>query len=919
MAAAARPRIFLIDGTALAYRAHFAFIRNPLRNAKGQITSAVYGVANSLLKIRREEKPDYWIFAFDRPEPTFRDEMYAEYKATRQPTPEDLVEQLPLVKEVAGALGCPLIEMAGKEADDLIATLASRAVQADLDVVIVSGDKDLLQLVNDRVTIYNPHKGGAEIERLDPAGVKEKFGVPPERVRDVLALMGDTSDNVPGVPGIGPKTAVELVNEYGDLESVLSSIPAIKRPALREKLSTHAGQARLSMRLVTLDTDCPIEWTPAQWQATSLDERAAARMFMELGFKSLVKWLGPDLSAPQPEGAASSPGAIVAASPGDTKGSYHQIHSIAELEQLVGIMRKAEWLAVDTETTSLSPVGADLVGISLSFAHGEAYYIPVGHDEAAANLPMPETLKCLRPVLTGEGPRLIAQNVKYDAQVFARQGIDLHPIGFDPMLASYCLDPGGRAHGLDALALQYCHHTMQPITELIGSGSHQKNFREVPAEQATYYSAEDSDYTFRLFHVLSPQLAPAGVDRLFAEIELPLAPVLGRMEQAGVRIDRPYLQELSKTMKRQIDGLERRIYDAAGEEFNLNSPVQLGHILFDVLKLSPGRKTAKTAQRATDVAVLEKLAAEHDVPRLMLEYRQLAKLKSTYVDALVALVHPATGRVHTSFHQAVAATGRLSSADPNLQNIPIRTEEGQKIRRAFVPRDDDHVLLVADYSQIELRLMAHFSQDQALLTAFRDAADVHARTAAEIFGIPEAEVTPAQRRLAKTANFGIIYGVSAYGLSQQSDMSMGEAKIFIEMYFKRYPGVKRFIEATIQQARQDGLVRTLFGRRRFLPDLSSSNRQRREFAERTAVNTPLQGTAADIIKKAMIEIDRRLRDGGKRSVMTLQVHDELVFDAHRTEIDRLSGMVKESMENAVTLDVPLVVDVGVGPNWLEAK
>jgi DNA polymerase-1 len=900
----------LIDGTALAYRAYFAFIRAPLRNSKGENTSAIFGVANSLLKLRREEKPDYWAFVFDRPEPTFRHEKHEEYKATRAPTPDELIAQLPRVKEIAAAIGCPLVEMAGFEADDLIGTLAEQAVATGYDVVVVSGDKDLMQLVGEHVKIYNPRKGGAEIEWLDAQGVTDKFGVPPERVRDVLALMGDTSDNVPGVPGIGPKTAVELINQFGDLESVLKSAPQIARASLQEKLVKYADQARFSMELVTLKMDCPIEWQPERFQAATFDEKAAARLFAQMELKSLIKWLGPDLATTQPETHET-------VEVSDRAGTYHQVHSINELAELVDQMRAAEWLAVDTETTSLNAFEAELVGISISFSEAVAYYIPVGHSDKGANLPIAAVLDLLRPVLTSDRPRKIAQNVKYDAGVFARHGIELVGVGFDPMLASYCLNPETRSHGLDALAQGYCGHTMQPIDELIGTGKKQISFADVPVDKATYYSAEDADYTFRLFHVLSPQLPPAGVDRLFTEIELPLAPVLGRMESAGIRIDPAYLSDLSRLMQLQIDGLIGTIYDLAGEEFNLNSPSQLGHILFDRLKLLSSRKTAKTAQRATDVGVLEKLASEHELPRLMLEYRQLAKLKSTYADALVELVNPRTGRVHTSFNQTIAATGRLSSTDPNLQNIPIRTEEGRKIRRAFIPRDENHLLLVADYSQIELRLMAHFSQDPTLLSAFRDAADVHARTAAEIFAIPEVTVSPEQRRLAKTANFGIIYGVSAYGLSQQSDMGVGEAKTFIDNYFRRYPGVRRFIDGTIAQARKDGMVRTLFGRRRFLPDMTASNRQRREFAERTAVNTPLQGTAADIIKKAMIEIDHQLRE--KKSVMALQVHDELVFDAHRSEVEWLGKMVKDTMENVIKLDVPLVADLGTGPNWLEAK
>ncbi|MEW5874030.1 MAG: DNA polymerase I [Candidatus Zixiibacteriota bacterium] len=910
-----RPRLYLIDGAALAFRAYYAFIHNPLRNAKGENTSAIFGVANSLLKIRREERPEYWAFAFDRPEPTFRHEKHKEYKATRVKAPDDFFEQLPKVKELAGILGCRLVEMPGYEADDLIGTLAVRAVDHGLDVVIVTGDKDLMQLVNERVTIYNPRKGGAEIERLDPAGVVEKFGVPPNRVRDVLALMGDTSDNVPGVPGIGPKTAVELVREYGDLESVLKAAPGISRKSLREKLIKFADQARFSLDLVTLDLNCPIDWDPESLRADSFDETVAARTLADLGFKSLIKWLGPDVAAASPSGESTSP-----AKPSDTPGQYRCIASLTELQTLVDELAQSKWLAVDTETTSLDTLTADLVGISLSHKHGVACYIPVGHDDPDANLPRGEVIDLLRPILSesgAAGPRLIAQNVKFDAQVFARHGLELARIGFDPMLASYCLNPSVRSHGLDALAAEHCSHQMQPIDALIGTGKNQITFNAVPVDKATYYAAEDADYTYRLFEVLSPQLDPAGVGDLYNEIELPLAPVLGRMETAGIKVDTAYLRDLSAGMADQIDHLAGQIYDLAGEPFNLNSPTQLAHVLFDVLKLTSERRTSKTSQRATDVAVLEKLAEKHELPRLMLEYRQLAKLKSTYADALVKLVHPLTGRVHTSFNQTVAATGRLSSTDPNLQNIPVRTEEGRKIRRAFIPRGGDFQLLVADYSQIELRLMAHFSGDAALVQAFRDAADVHSRTAAEIFGVKEKDVTPEQRRLAKTANFGIIYGVSAFGLSQQSDLSVGEAKTFIDTYFKRYPGVRRFIDQTVEEARKSGLVRTFHGRRRFLPDINSSNRQRREFAERIAVNTPMQGTAADIIKKAMIDIDRELR--GRRSVMALQVHDELVFDAHESEIEWLTEMVRARMESVVDLQVPLLVQIGVGPNWLDAK
>ncbi len=902
-----RPRLYLIDGTAVAYRAHFAFIQNPLRNSRGENVSAVFGVANSLLKLRREETPDYWAFVFDRPEPTFRHEVYEEYKATREKAPDEMIEQLPQLKNLAAALGCPLVELAGYEADDLIATLARKAVDAGCDVVVVSGDKDLMQLVNKHVSIYNPRKAGAEIERLDEKGVEEKFGVPPNQVRDVLALMGDTSDNIPGVPGIGQKTAIKLIKEFGDLESVLKAAPSVSAKGLRTKLTENADKARLSYDLVRLDDNCPVEWVPDQYQAQTFDTESAVALFEEFEFRSLIKWVAPDMA----ETTGGSSGAV------DKEGSYHCVTSLKELKSLVTKMHKADWLAFDTETTSLETLDAELVGISLSFEWGTAYYIPVGHDETKENLPLDKVLDTLRPVFAGGKPRLIAQNAKYDLRVFSRCGFDIDVVGFDPMIAAFCLNPSLRSYSLNTLAQTHCDHAMQPIDELIGTGKNQKSFATVPVDKATYYAAEDADYTYRLLDVLNPKLDEEDLRKLFDQIEMPLVPVLARMETNGVRVDTDYLEQLSLEMDNQIVQVTETIYAVAGEEFNLNSPVQLGHILFDVLKLKPQRKTAKTAQHATDVSVLEKLASQHELPQLMLDYRRVAKLKSTYVDALLRLARPKTNRVHTSFNQVVAATGRLSSTDPNLQNIPIRTEEGQKIRRAFIPRDTNHTLLAADYSQIELRLMAHFSQDKSLLAAFRDAADVHARTAAEIFDIDEEDVTPDQRRLAKTANFGIIYGVSAYGLSQQSDMTVGEAKTFIDTYFDRYPGVRKFIDQTIKDAKKTGEVRTLYGRRRFLPDLKSSNRQRREFAERIAVNTPMQGTAADIIKLAMIEIDKLLR--GKKSAMVLQVHDELIFDAHNSEIEWLSDMVKETMESAVDLDVPLVVDIGVGANWLDAK
>ena len=902
-------RLYLIDGSALAYRAYFAFIQKPLRNSKGENTSASFGFANSLLKLHREEHPDLWVCVFDTPHPTFRHEIYPEYKSTRAKMPDDMAQQLPRVKEVAEALGCPIIEMPGYEADDVIATLAVQAVDKGLDAVLVTGDKDFLQLVTDRITIYNSRRKGGkeEIERLDPAGVKEKFGVPPEQVTDVLGLAGDTSDNVPGVPGVGPKTAVSLVKEFGDLESVLQNRDKISRKSLREKLRTYADQARFSHELVKIRTDVPLRFDEKDFSAGPLDAEPCRKLFKELEFTSLLRFLEPDRStvakADKPEAAL--------------EGNYRRVRDMSQLKGLVQEWQDLERLAVDTETTSLNPIEAELVGISICAKSGEAYYIPVGHQDAGANMDRGAVLAALKPILEKKTPRLVGQNIKYDWQVFRKYGITLGGLEFDPMLASYLIDPTARRHDLGSLARRHLGHEMIKIGDLIGTGKKQKSFAEVGVDAATAYAAEDADFTLRLAESLRPQLGPPGLEHLFDNVEIPLVPVLAKMEYDGISVDVPYLRELSLLWEGKLAELTQRVYEAAGEQFNINSTQQLGIILFDKLKLRSVRKTARTAQRATDLSTLEALAKDHPLPGLILEYRGLSKLKSTYADALICLVNPRTGRVHTSFNQAVAATGRLSSSDPNLQNIPIRTTDGQKIRRAFIPRPDGFSLLVADYSQIELRLMAHFSGDEALVDAFARGEDIHARTAADIFGIPVDAVDSERRRWAKSANFGIIYGLSAYGLAQQTEMTVREAKDFIDTYFRRYPGVRKFIDTTIQRAGQDGYVTTLMGRRRSLPDLHSSNRQRREFAERAAVNTPLQGTAADIVKKAMVDIAAELEE--KKSMMVLQVHDELVFDAHSDEIPWLTAMVRDKMENAVELSVPLKIDLGTGDNWLEAK
>ncbi len=881
----------------MAYRSYFAFIRNPLINSRGENRSAVFGFANSLFKILNEQKPEYLAVVFDTKAPTFRHNLYKEYKSTRAKMPEDMVTQLPKIRELVEKMNLPLVEKDGYEADDLIGTIATRAAGKKLQAVIVAGDKDFMQLVGDDIVMMVPQKGGEEIEFLDEKGVAKKMGVPPEQVIDLLALMGDTSDNVPGLPGVGLKTAVELIQQFDTVEKLLEKAATIKKEKLRETVLSHKEDALLSKRLVTIDTDVPFPWKLDDFKLRPFDPVTLKDFFIEMEFRALLKFVG-DI----PEKAEQV--------------SYHTIPSIAELEKLTERIKKKEKFAFDTETSALDPLDADLVGISLSLKGKEAYYIPVGHKEGK-NLPLSETLEILKPVLFAKDLVLVGQNIKYDYQVMKRTGLEIKCRLFDTMVASYLLDPSSRQHGLDFMALKFCNHKMIPITDLIGSGKNQKSFAETDIAAATAYSAEDADFTLRLEEVLAPKLVETKLDDLFWKIETPLIPVLVQLEANGVKLDAKLLTEMSKELEKDLGKLSKKIYDFAGHEFNINSPQQLGKVLFEELKLKSKRKTAKKTSLSTDVGVLEELAKEHDLPKLILEYRSLFKLKSTYVDALPAMIKASTGRLHTSFNQVVAATGRLSSVEPNLQNIPIRTERGGEIRKAFIPASPDFQILSADYSQIELRLLAHYAEDQAMIEAFKRDEDIHARTASEVFGVSPGKITSEQRRVAKIANFSIVYGGSAYGLAQQTEMDPKDAKTFMETYFARYPGVKEFQQKSIAQAREDGFVTTLMGRRRFIPEINSENFQLRSFAERTAINTPLQGSAADVIKAAMIAVHGEMADC--KSKMILQVHDELVFEVHKSELKWLKEMVKEKMEGVLKLKVPLKVDIGVGPNWLEAK
>lgn len=902
-----RKTVYLIDGSAMFYRAYFAFIRNPLINSKGENTSATFGFVNSLLKIIKDEQPDYLAVVWDTPHPTFRHKKYKEYKSTRAKMPDDLLYQLPHIRQVVEAFNIAHFEMEGFEADDVIGTLACKAEKAGFEVWCVTGDKDYFQLVSDKVGIYNPQSGSTTPVKMGPEEVRKKFGVPPELVIDKLALMGDSSDNVPGIPGIGPKTADNLLQQFESLDAILENSNQIKAKGTRKKVTENTEIALLSRYLVTIVTDVPIECDLDKLSRQQFDYEATKDLFIELEFTKLLKKILPATDI-------EMAGIVDHEQP---KPTYKTVSSIGELKTLLKKMSESKEIAVDTETTSLDARNANLVGISLCNKANEAYYIPLGHNDSEANLPFDEAMEEIKKLLQKSKAQKFGQNIKYDLEVLHRYDIEIEPIGFDTMLASYIVDPMSRQHSLDFLATKYFDYHMQPINELIGKGKTQKSFADVPVNLATHYAAEDADYTFRLRGALAPKINEQNQQNLYYNIELPLVKVLATMEEEGIRVDTAFLGKLSSQIQDKLYGLMSKIFEIAGGEFNVNSIQQLSHVLFEKLGLPTKGKTKKKTGYSTDIKVLEELALIHPFPKLILEYRQLTKLKNTYIDALPKMIDPNTGRVHTSFNQSVVATGRLSSTEPNLQNIPVRTEEGRQIRKAFVPRNDSYVLLVADYSQIELRLLAHMSDDAGLIKAFKKGEDIHSRTAAEVYGVQIDNVTSDQRRAAKTVNFAVIYGVSAFGLSKQIELDLAGSRQFIDTYFERYPGIKQYIEQTKQQARDKGYAETMFGRRRNLPELHNRNYSIRQFAERVATNTPIQGTAADMIKIAMVRIHRKLSK--LRSRMLLQVHDELVFDVHKDELDEIRNIIKVGMEKAVKLKVPVIVDIGVGKNWLEAK
>ena len=885
-----KQQLYIIDGNSYIYRAFYAL--RDLSTSYGMPTNAIFGFANMLLKVIRERSPDLLCIAFDPKGPTRRHREFKDYKAHRPPMPKDLIPQIPHIHKLVESFRIPIFIEEGQEADDVIATIARRAEADGREVTIVTGDKDILQLVGPHITVYDTLKE----KSYRPKDVEERFGVPPDRVVEIMGLMGDSSDNIPGVPGIGEKTAQALIGHYGTIEETLAHAGEITKPKLKKSLLEHGDMARLSRSLAVLQTDLPLQLDYEQLRLKEPDSAALLKMFREFELTSLMKYV-----TLEPE----------------QKSDYRAVRDEAGLEGILNALEASEEFSFDTETTSLDPLRAELVGISFALRPCEAFYIPLGHRAPGAQPQLDRglVLNRLKPVLENKAVAKIGQNMKYDMLVLAHHGIAVQGAAFDTMIASYVLHPGRPSHGLDALALEYLNYKTTTYADVTGTGRKQIGFDEVDVQTATDYSGEDADITLRLKLNLAPRLAEQGVEALFRDMEMPLMEVLADMERTGVRIDASFLQKMSGSLEGDISSLEEKIYELAGEKFNINSPKQLAHILFEKLGLTPTKRT-KTGY-STNVDVLEELGRTHPLPQEILSYRSLAKLKSTYVDALPAIVNPDTGRVHTSFNQTVTATGRLSSSDPNLQNIPIRTDVGRQIRKAFTAAEGSS-LLSADYSQIELRILAHMSADAGLIETFKQDQDVHTRTASEIFGLPPGEITPEMRRKAKAVNFGIIYGISAFGLAQDIGVSNAEARRYIDSYFERYPGVRSFLDQTITDAKEKGYVTTLLGRRRFIPELKSAAAPVRSFGERMAVNTPIQGTAADLIKMAMIRIHRRIAQEGLKAKMILQVHDELVFEIPDAELDDMKTLVKEGMEDVLELAVPIRVDMGIGKNWEEA-
>jgi len=906
-------KMFLVDGSALYYRSYFALIRNPLINSKGENTSTTFGFLSSLIKLIEEEQPEYLAIIFDTKEATFRHELYSDYKATREKMPEEMAAQFPRMRETLKAFGFNILDLPGYEADDIIGTFSNKFANSELDVFIVSGDKDMAQLVNDHVFLYSAGKANQPAEVIDSMAVKEKFGVKPEQIIDWLTLMGDSSDNIPGAVKVGKKTAAKLLDEYQTLEGVYQNLDSIKSETLRNNLEDFREQSKISKKLTTIELDTPIGSSLDRLKFKIWDMNIVDAVLQDLEFRRFYDRM-----------------LIIARSHGETSYSnqlkpsletnYHLVESKSALNSLIDDLKNAGSFVFDLETDSLDTQVAKIAGIALAWEIENAYYIPVHHPDS--NLTEAEIFEVLRPIFEDEIIKKVGHNIKYDAAVFKSNGILVQGLFFDTMIASYLIDPSGRQHSLDRLALEHLNHKMIPIEDIIGSGRKQKLMTDLPAIDVLNYAAEDAEFTLKLQNLFENKLSENNLNTLFHDLEMPLVEVLMKMEENGIKIDLELLKKLSEQLSHNLERLEQSIFEDAGASFNISSPQQLGKILFDDMEIhkSIGKrkpKKTKTGQYSTAESVLERYE-EHPLIEKILTYRQHTKLKNTYVDALPDLVSDLTGKIHTSYNQTVAATGRLSSSNPNLQNIPIRTELGREIRKAFIPSKDNYVILSADYSQIELRIMAHLSGDKKLIEAFNNDRDIHASTASLILDVPLEDVSSDQRRNAKAINFGIMYGMNEYGLSNRLHISVDEARLFIQEYFATYTSIQEYMQKTIQQALETGYVETMLNRRRYLPEINSSNRQVREFGERTAINTPIQGSAADMIKKAMIDIHHFINKEKPSAMMLLQVHDELVFEVNINEVQSFSQKITEIMEKAMPLSVPVIVETGNGSNWLEA-
>jgi DNA polymerase I len=939
--------MYLIDAHSLIYQVFHAI--SEMSSPSGLPTNALYGFTRDMLFLRNEKKPEYLISAFDVPGPTFRDQLYPEYKAQRAPMPDDLQIQIPLIQQLLEAMRIPILGLAGYEADDVLATVA-HAAENNLEVFLCTSDKDCRQLITDRVRIYNLRKHKA----LDRAGLLEDWGITPEQVVDFQTLVGDSVDNVKGVAGIGEKTAAKLLQEFGTLDNLLANIDKVPGAKKQENLRAAVAAIPLTRKLVQLDTHVPLKMDWDGWRVQAWDEKRLLELFREWGFRSFADQVrqasvaqGPSAlgreETPLPSDAVQ--GDLFAVSPAVAsngllpkneerttkdsgwKGAYHLVDTPKQFQSFLRELRNQKRFAFDLETTSLQPWEAKIVGWAISWKAGEAWYLAVRGPEGSRLLDPEQTLETLRPILEDPAVAKINQNIKYDMLVLRSHGVIVAGVAGDSMVADYLLHAGERSHGLDELARRYFNHANISITELIGKKSKnqpQRTMDQVPTEKVAEYAGEDADVAWRLCELLEPELNGEGLRTLYDDLEVPLIEVLAELEYNGIRLDIPFLKRLSEEMAGELEGIERDIYRLAGREFNIASPKQLREVLFNELKLPSQRKTGITGEASTDQETLERLAAlGHELPTKIVEHRQFAKLKGTYVDALPELVNPGTGRLHASFNQTVAATGRLSSSDPNLQNIPVRTEQGRQIRQAFLP-EKGWLLLTADYSQIELRLLAHFCGDAELRRAFAEGRDVHASVAAQIYGVPEADVTSEMRRSAKTVNFGVIYGISAHGLAQRLGIPREEAARFIDAYFARYPKVQEYQARLLENCRKTGYVRTILGRRRAITGIrENTTYQQRNQPEREAVNMEIQGSAADLIKLAMLNLFRHLKRDGHRSRMLLQIHDELVFEAPPDELDAVSAIVEEEMttpvEKELRLEVPLVVDLAAGPNWLAVE